>query len=265
MTDTMTSSANPMEGISVTPEALRAKVNEILELDEQLAAASGSTALGKRALANSITSEREGVWRELVDAVVNKIAEAESDNEALVALVTALDKGVTDRFGKQVDEFLQAQVEANSSEQIKLSDDELQNLTNHAKELRKQEKALREILVMFGMNVDDIPEPKRLTGSRGKRGPRVFSRYNYSVDGQPRTESQNSLSSIANTVAPDDWNTPKLREFISSQGIDINNPPDEWSVTLPNGKVVSAVKKSVEDVYETSDDDDGDEDETENE
>lgn len=234
-------------GISVTPDTLRAKFDEIDAIDSKLDSVSGGADSGKRALANQIASETSASWKKVADNLVTNLGKIEDPND-LTGAVTGLIKAVNDSFKESIDKYLTEQVEARKSDAPAVSDSEIDELTSSRKELVDQYKALRQILEMFGNDVSAIPEPKKRTGSRGKRGPRVLTNYSFSVDGKERTSSQNSLSSIANTVCSDlNWKTLDLKNWLGEQGLDFQNPPEEFSYTLPNGKVLSAVAVEVDD------------------
>lgn len=241
-----------MTEIAVSPEVLRNKYSEIVVLDEKIAAASGSDSAGKRAIANAIASETNSVWSPVVEQVTAHV-ETLSGNE-LVGTFTALLASLNEKFREDVDGILSGLVEERSADVPQVSEEELAEILKDRKVLSDEYKALRNILEMFGQDVSDIPEPKRMTGSRGPRGPRTLSKFDYSIDGEPRSKTQNSLSSIANTVCKDlNWKTKDLREFLVAQGLDLENPGDTWEYTLPNGKVISAVKSAEEEGSEGDD------------
>jgi hypothetical protein len=234
-------------GISVSPDTLRAKFDEIAVIDEKLDSVSGGADSGKRALANQIASETSGSWKKVADNLVASLAKIEDPND-LTGAVTGLIKSVNDSFKESIDKYLTEQVEARKNDAPAVSDDEVAELSTSRKELVEQYKALRQILEMFGNDVSTIPEPKKRTGSRGKRGPRVLTNFSFSIDGKERTSSQNSLSSIANTVCADlNWKTADLKNWLAEQGLDFQNPEDSWEYTLPNGKVISGVVMEVDD------------------
>lgn len=65
----------------------------------------------------------------------------------------------------------------------------------------------------------------------------------FCVDGKPVGESQNKLSSISRVTATAEaprWPAPQFRAWLGEQGIAEPNHT-EWTATLPNGRVVSAV------------------------
>lgn len=268
MTDTMEQSDATEINISVS--ALQAIYDQIVEKDEQLAAASGSSEMGKRAYANTLVNEHGEQFEKFVNDIVTPITNVNDQPELLVAVVTMLQNKIKEAFGKPVDEFLTKYVEENKKDQPEVSDAQVEELTKQAKELRKQYAVLRPTLEMFGQDVSTVPEPKKMTGSRGPRGPRTLSSFDYSVDGKPRSETQNSLSSIANTVFKDTpfGNTKALREELARQGLNLQEPADEWSYTVKvddnKSVVISAVKTAEKDEYSKTDDDDEETTEPEN-
>jgi hypothetical protein len=230
------------EGISVTLDSLRDKYSEIETIDQQLDAASGSESAGKRALVNALVAENENVWKKPADSLVNSLNKIE-DVAIRTAAFHGVVKALNDSFKDQIEEFLAKEVEARKSDAVVVPPEEIETLSTSRKNLVEQYKALRNILEMFGQDVTTVPEPKKRTGARGKRGPRVLQGYNYSIDGKERSASQNSLSSIANTVCSDlGWKTVDLRNFLTEQGIDLTDPPETFSVTLPNNHVLAAVR-----------------------
>lgn len=254
-------------GISVTPETLLEKVNEVAAIDEKLDAASGSESAGKRALANSLATEHEGVWKKVADSIVANLSKIENPDQQ-VASFTGVMKSLNDKFKETVDTFLSKEVANRQTETVTLSDEELSSLTTQRKNLVEQAKALKNILEMFGQDVSGIPDIKKRTGSRGKRGPRVLTNYDFFIDGTPRSKSQNTLSSIANTVCADlNWKTQDLKNFIAEKGIDLTNPGDGFEVTLPTDppKTLKVVKgePSAEDDEDEEEVDDEAEEETE--
>lgn len=247
--------------IQISVSRLQEIFDEITVVDDKLAAATGSTEMGKRAYANSLVVEHGSEFESLIEQLVTGFGNVTDTPAILTAGVTAVQTALKDKFGKQIDEFLTAYVESNKSEAPEVSESEVDELTSQAKELRKQYNVLRPTLEMFGLDPSSVPEPKKMTGSRGKRGPRTLSFFDYSVDGKERSKTQNSLSSIANTVFKDtEFGTTKaLREELARQGLDLQNPPETWSYTLalPDDKsvTISAVKNEEKDEFSSSDDD----------
>lgn len=257
--------AKSEQGISVNVDLLMNKYREIAAIDEKLD--SITDAGGKRAIANAIVDETKDSWEKPVTSVIASLTGI-SDDRVLVGSYTALVKALRESFNERVDKFLTEQKESQGTEVVQLSADEISALTTQRRQLNEEFKALEQVLELFDMDTSNVPRPKKRTGSRGKRGPRVFSKYVFSIDGTERTASQNSLSSIANTVCKgegfeNDWKSGDLRTFLSEQGIDLTNPPDSFSVTLPNGKVLSAQKQEAGEDEEEEEDEVQEEEETE--
>ena len=252
-------------GISVDLPTLQAKFDEIAAIDEQLDAASGSVTAGRRALANSLATQYEGDWKKLADGVKNQLAKIDEDNmEQLAGVVNGIVASINEVYKSKIDEWLDAQVEARQSTQEVVPPEEIETLNKTRKALVEAYKALRGILVLYELDVSSIPEPKKRTGARGPRGKRVLQGFDYYIDGELRTEKQNSLSSVANTIcAPLGWKTLDLRHFIADQGFDLENPPDEIVVQLPDpvNKELRIERGEPQVVLDEDDDDENGEDE----
>ena len=263
--------------INVSPEVLRAKYNEIVEVDDQLAAASGGANAGKRAIANRLAAENE----EAINNLVSQIAEVfeQLDEPTLAGVFSGFTKQLDAKFNEPVQAFLTREAEANKTEVPQLSDDDMKKLVETAKTLRNEYTALRNILDLFGQDISDIPLPKKMTGARGKRGKRVLSTYIYSVDGDKLPDlEQGSLAAVAKRIGVEGYETEvtdkegnvtgtknvtsatQLKEMLAEKGLDLKEPEDTWSYNI-NGHVVSAVRMAVDD----DDDDASDEEDDSNE
>lgn len=237
------------QGISVNVGMLQSKYDEISEIDEKLDAASGNEQAGKRALSNRIAEETKSQWEDPVSNIVSSFNQIE-DLTVLIGAINGLQKLLKDNFGEKTEAYLKEQVEASKKDAPQVSADEVEQLLNNRKDLVNQYRALKNMLDVFGIDSSSVPEPKKMTGSRGKRGPRVLTNYAFSIDGKELSASQNSLSAVANNICKDiagGWKVKDLREFLTAQGIDLTNPPSEFEVTLPNNKVLGAKVVEVDD------------------
>lgn len=268
MTDTDTSGG----GISVTPDKLKAKLTEINQIDEQLDAASGSEQAGRRALANQYADQYKTQWVKPAEQITNVLKNTE-DQEEVAAIFYGIVNSLSKEFKTKIDAFLDNQVQENKVDSPKLNDEEIQTLQKERREAVDQYRALRQILEMFGSDVSGIAEPKKMTGSRGKRGPKVLENYVFFIDDKERPGS--SLSILANTVTSDlKWKTNDLRNFLNEKlaefgdGFSLENPPggeDGFEVTLPNGKVFKAVPGEPEAVEDSNGEEPDDDDENDEE
>lgn len=240
--------------------------SEIESLDEVIAAASGSTEAGKRAIANQIAAETESEYSKTVSQVVSAITKIE-DEKVQVGLFTALQTALKKNFGEAVETYLNKEVEARKTDTPSVSPEELEKAVTDRKELVNRFKALKNLLDMWGEDTSVLGEIKQWRGPRGpqgKRGPRLPKNLQLSIDGKDRSATQNSLSSIAATVCKgegfeSDWSANDLRTWLGEQGFDFENVPATFEYTLPNGKVLAG--RLTDDVAD--DDDDENEDETE--
>lgn len=219
-----------MSGIQVDLDALKAKGAEIAEIDVVLDAQSGSKAAGKRSVINGLMASDADMT--FVNSVIERMRENFSDEE-LYATFFALVSGLESEVSDEADQFVAAKVEENqTSPAEKLPADELAALSEKRKAKVQEFKALKSILEMFGTDVSEVPEPKTRRGGRGPRGPRTLSKFQYKVNETVLDEDSNSLSTVAKLSG--DVKVKELKEFITEQGVDLKNPPAEWSAQLPN-------------------------------
>jgi hypothetical protein len=238
------------DGISVSPETLMSKYQEIQVIDEKIAAASGSQSAGKRAIANRLIEANQ----ETVDQLVSQVAEylKQLDDASLAGVFSGVVKNLSTQFDEKVNTYLTAEAEARKSEQPEVSQEELTGLVTDRKRLSDEYKALRNILEMFGSDVSGIPEPKKMTGARGPRGKRAISMFQFAIDGANLSVAENSLSKVAEVggfEASEDSEGKKvtalkqLKAYLKENyEFDTSEPPDTFSFKLPNGKVFSGVK-----------------------
>lgn len=248
-----------MSGIQVDKEALVQKSHEIDEIDVTLDAQSGSKAAGKRSVVNSLISGSAN--SEFVSSVVSKMTENFEDEELVgtyYSLLAALESEFDDFAENVVDGIVSDKAEEVSE---KLSDAELADIQEQRKALVQEFKALKNILEMFGQDVDDVPEPKIRRGSRGPRGPRTLSKFQYTVNDVALEEDINSLATVAKLSG--NIKVKELKEALTAQGIDLSSPPAEWTAELPNGAGTLVVTPLPEFAAEFEDDGDAVQDDAE--
>jgi len=247
-----------MSGIQVDKESLVAKKREIDEMDVVLDAQSGSKSAGKRAVINSLETRGN---TDFTNSVVDKLLENFEDEE-LIATYFTLVSALEESLKEDAEIFVDARVKEGSvSNAEKLSDAELVDLAAKRKSAVEEFKALKNILEMFGQDVDDISVPKTRRGSRGPRGPRTLSKYQYQVNETVLEPSVNSLSTVAK-LCGHDTKVKELRTHIESQGIDLKSPPAEWEAELPHevGTLKAYPLPEYKEELETDDDEDDSED-----
>lgn len=237
------------QGVSVSPDTLREKYNEITSIDEWLDSVSGGTSAGKTAIRNALIKENEATIGNMVDQIVKFLTD--KDETVKAGVFFGVSKALADQVGTGAEAFLTAQAEANKSttEQVSASDEDITSRRAERKELVNQFNALKGILEMFGKQdeIADIPDPKVLRGAikGAKRAPRKINLMAFSVDGNAVSADQNSLSGVAALVG---IKAKELRAALTEAGIDLKNPSD-FSATV-NGHSVSAVK-GADDLPET--------------
>jgi len=258
-----------MSSVVVDPGKLQELYKEISEIDQSLAAASGSETAGKRAIATQVMKSTEEVWKGPVEQVVSWLKNEFSNEEERVGAYTALIREVREAVRKQVDKYLDDAFKEHKADtpEVKLTEAQLDELITRRKKAKEHFDILYSVLEMAEVDLSDVPVPNRLAGARGPRGPRVLKGYDFFVGGKPRTDKTNNLSSIAATVWPK-TKVKDLKDFLVAQGIDLENPPDEFEVSLPtepNPTVLRGVKGAAAEVEEDEDEEDESEEDLEDE
>lgn len=273
MTDTATA---PAGGITVTPDALRDKYNQIAEIDSRLDAASDSKGAGKRAVANQLASEHGAQGTQIVDQIAGHLENV--DIPVLVGIYTQLLSDLNTRFKAQVDSYVERVAEENKNNNTAetVSQQEITTLTTERKRLNEEYKALRSILEMFGQDVSNVPTPKKRTGAKGPRGARASSKIEWTVNGETLTGAPGKFANVGKTLGFDGANLRTVAknfrswiesnvEFVTDDGktdkVDLTTPPSEFSFTAPNGESVIGRFEIDEADEALEDDDDDDEDE----
>ena len=256
-----------MSGMVLDRNYLRSLSNEAARLDELIGQSSSPTA-GKRAFINRLVNESTVNVDSVVDYVSNM-----SDVVSQIAFMNKMVKTLNDKFGAQFDAYIDAQVAAQPK--VETSFDEVTELIRQRKDVANKWSAVKAVWpVVHGdpndpdYDISDIPEPKKMTGLRGLRGPRPLSNYQYSLNGNALTGEDNKLKTIAAQLTKKDkddktvpWTAADLRSFFvqsaKAEGteFDVKSAPDIFSFTLPNGNVLSASKVVDE---EDEDDDEPD-------
>jgi|SRR5215471_1276894 len=255
------------------------------EIDVVLDSLSGAQSAGKRAVINRLVKEVQPrvdeVLGQLDYQVLNPVETDDDGNPVLdeegnpvvkelsddefVGIFAGIVKGLESKYTERQNKIMESKVEEIKAETPNLSEEEVKELTDKRKLLVMQFKATKEIFKTFGMpGVDEVPDPKRRTGSIGKRGPRAISAFRWSVDGVAQAPEKDSLAGVA---GDNDYDSAKeLRDAMRKAKIDLKNPPDHIEFTLANGKKLVGTKpeEPEEDDDSDLDDDDEDEEETEN-
>jgi hypothetical protein len=272
-------------GVDLTDRIFnRDLLNEILNLinenDELTAALRGSPDVGKRAVIRRILDEKRETLGEYDGSeAVDSLREFEGDIELLIAYIETIKSAIDKAFGERIDAHVSAEAEAaqkkveegTSAEDL---DAELKKAWFVGEKLREQFDAVVNVLKMTGQLSEDQAkaiQPKRVYKAQTKgvaRGPRLSKSYLYFIDGKQRTDTQNSLASVANTECKEitdesgnPWKTKHLKDWMSDPTaqaqnefgpFDFENPPDEWMGTLPapSNKTMRMVVSASTEEYE---------------
>lgn len=235
--------------------------DQIVAIDTELDA--GNDKLGKRAFIKNLQvkyAEQIDHLAVAIDNYFTKTAENGGPNDDLfkVGVVTGLLKKLEEK-----QEVLNPIVEAalpKDAPVAELSADKIEELTTQRSVLNKMLNAVRSAYAaLSGSDETGLPTPKPRTGSRGPRGPRAISAYQFYLNGSQLPGPTNNLATVAKSV--EGWKVKNLKEFLVTSEVvkNFKELPDEWTVTLPNGIEFTA-KKIEAPVIDDDDDDDETED-----
>jgi hypothetical protein len=266
--------------VMLSAEELEKIGTQIAGLDTKIASASGSDTAARKAWVEQLINENADTVNGIADSVVKQLGDL--DMPVLVGLLTRLEDRLKADLAPKVDQYVASEFPKTQT----TGKEEVEGLRTQRKELLNNFKALRAVLDAFNIDSSHIQDPKRSGGGRpagsgtgsgvGKSGANKEG-YRYSIDGKPRPKSQNSFSSVAfyatdgcpakvlesEGLTPDEakakasskkWGATELKAFIAEQGVNFGEQ-DEFEVTLPNGKKVSARRFTEQDKIELGIDD----------
>lgn len=264
--------------VMIDADALAEYGRQIAELDAKIASASGSDTVAKKAFVEQLITNNADQVNSITDNLISQLGEV--DLPVLAGLLTKLEERLKADLAPKVEDYVNTEFPKTQT----TSKEDVEGLKVQRKELLVQFKALREVLNTFKIPNDHVPDPKRSGGGRpagsggggsSKTGANKEG-YRYFIDGKKRPRTQNSFSSVAfyatdgipalqlkekltaegadpadvetkAKAAPKKLPTKDLKDFIVQEtGADFGTL-DEWEVTLPNGKKVSARRYTDED------------------
>jgi len=239
---------------------------QIAAIDEELDAAQGGKAAGKRAIINTLVKENG----ETIDIVLGQLREQLFDSDKFsdqqkAAFYYGLLSTLRDNFETRAQETIDPMVKE-VPDAPAIPAEELQKKSNERSLAYKQAKYVRELLSMFGEDLDNYPMPKR-RGGGGKRGTRELSKYSWSLDGERMPADSDSLTAIAKKLGFEKSVT--LRELMRNAGINLTNPVDPITFDLsaedsPDNESHSIVgNKRAEEEEDEEDDEDSEDSDSE--
>ena len=250
--------------VIVDRNTLLATLGEITQIDNQLDASSGTSQAGKRKFSNELKAE----FASVADAVLTQLKglfdnpDRVPDIRTKVGIFRGVVDGLDAAYGKEIDEYLTQLVESQpKSEAVELSADAIAALSEERKKKVLLFNSMKAIAEAMGEDVSGIGDVRNRRGSSGPKGPRVFGKYNFSIDGIDQSKSQNTLSHVAKALKF--ASTAAFREWLSEQGLNLVEPPaDGFEYITSDGKVLKATPKT-EDSEESEDSDDDEDDDGE--
>lgn len=248
-----------------SPEGLQEILTKIIEIDGQLAAASGSEAQQRKAAIERIASENSDEINKTVTKLVEAVAKLQPG--VIAGVLDRFEEAASEKFQGVVDELITAELAKVTNEGGVNPD----TLKSTRKELVADFDSLKRLLAkalpegseaQAGVVALEVPRSRRGSGAgsgKSKSGKNKEG-YRYAIDGKDRPNSQNTLSAVTyyateKCPTPDGrerWTTEEFRNFLSEQGVKLGED-ESFTVNLPNGKVVSGVKEAFDDADEADD------------
>lgn len=228
-------------------QELGSKINEI---DTSISAATGSEAAVRKSISAGFASENAEEIEKIVATLLPQFGKLEVP--VLAGLLDRLPEAMLEEYEPKVKELIDAQVETATAG----AKGDLTKLREERKAKVDAFKALKSILEQFQIDTSSVPDPKRgggrpagSGGGAAKTG-RNKENYRYSMDGENRPPSQNTMSSLAyystmgcagTAEKPERWSTQQLKDFLVEQGVTWGLEGDDtWQVELPNKRVIAA-------------------------
>lgn len=240
------------QSVNISADALTEIAGQISQIDEKLDAASGSQSAGKRSFLNSLRAQYEPQIQQVTEQLTALLDSF--SGEELAGVFDGVGRALTEKYGDQVNTFVDEQIKVRKTEPTEtLSAEEQKKLSEERGELKKRWTAVRDILAQFGVDVSGFPEPKRRTGPRGSSGPRTLSQYEYSVDGEIVGNSLRAVAQKLGGVPVADIKTAMEAQDLKYRSAEFKKePPETWSIDF-NGRSIFAALSDVDDDDEDDD------------
>lgn len=228
----------------------------IASLDENLDSVQDAESAGKRKVTNDLVDAQKDTWGPFVENAIEQLKEM--DTEALVGVYNGILRALRAEFDATSTEYVTTRVEAQpKTEKPDVSEEQLKEWQAQRSTLYAQIKQIVELAK--GMLDEDweMPAPRR--GSRGKRGKRALSFYNWFIDGTAVTDDSNTPAGVAKLLGFD--KAAEFTKVLKEAEIDTRKPPAEFEVEA-KGHSVKAVRDASAPT-ESEEEEEGDEEEEE--
>lgn len=230
-------------------DLFREQVAQIVKIDNVFDSLEDSATAGKRKVTNElIAGVAEGV-KPVADDMIAKIKAIPEEQRYAVYL--GFTRALAKEFDKDADAFVTARIPAPTEQTDKpnVSDEQKKTLAESRKSLLERARVLGAMAVDLGEMTeaeleDMLPKRRNLSGPRGKR---AISNYDLYV-GETKYETMAEVAK-ANGYEKAAELTKAIRETGGEvkdgkpEGINLTNPPKEFSFTLKNGQVLKATDR----------------------
>jgi hypothetical protein len=240
------------------------------------------------AVFSSLSDAKSGIRRQAIERITEPFADSGkltadhvvslfdqfTDEDQLIAVYLMVDAALSEKFGKKSTVKIAAVVEKITPEVEALlsttaptySDEELLEMRKQRKAMYDQARSMRDLLVVtMGENPEDFPEPKKATGGRGVKRISSFQKYNWTINGVPIRETEDTIKSWIeeNKEALGIESVRALRKIMKESGVDFTKKHDSFVVSTKIGTLAGNIKPNEE--AEEEDDSDDDSDDTDDE
>ena len=236
------------------PEIHQELMTVINDIDVKLDSLVDSDTAGKRKIGNDLVEATSGTFGAVVDQLVPQIREMDADTQAGVYL--GLVRALRAAFDEEVSKLIEERAATLPKVAPLVTEDEAKELSKARSELYQKAKSVVDLAKQFGNQDLDMPKMRR--GSRGKRGPRALSFYTWAINGVAVPEASDSVKGVSELLGFEkaaDF-TKALRDGRENEQdkVDTTNPPDEFTWTHPDGRIVTATRDEDDTEDSTEDD-----------
>lgn len=232
-----------------TAEAIKPVYDDLFgaisEIDEQLDAADDSAGATKRRYSNELVAKHESDWNQAFTSFSRELSALDSDS--LVGIYRGFMKKMEAEWGKQVNTYLDQWAESQpKTEVVKISDEELKELSENRSALYQQIKMAVQLANQTTPGGVDWPMPKTRRGSKGKRGPRAMNLMVWAIDGEELDPQPERIKDLAELVGFEETTDEKgesvsaqrnFTAYLKSKDVNTTAPENgEIRVDLPDGR-----------------------------
>lgn len=221
-------------------------MDALKEIDKQLDSLDGGNASAKTEVTNALIEAAKPNWSVVSEGILSQLADLSEDEQVgfYFGLIREFDKKFSDPARKAIE----SKVEALPKQEPLISTDKVPEVTEQRKEVYARIKAIMDLAEVFGSEeFAQMDKPRRRGGApKGKRGPRAITFVTWTRDDDKEFED---LKAIVEAY-PQYSKVKELADAIKvngqttgadKKGVNLTDPPAEFTFDLPDGKVLTGV------------------------